>query len=146
MKFRKKFAIILLTIMTAFSPVQETKANPLVVNPVTIEVTKTGIALVGGFIISVGATIYEVAKTPKLPQKSTPHDVKEKVNHKGEIIQRRYYGIDGKARVDIDLTDHGFPDNHPTPHKHVWRGGERGKAEPLTKHEYDIYIRGVMYE
>ena len=141
MKLRKRLAAFLLAIMMALTPAQETKANPLVINPVTIELTKTGIAIATSFIISVGATIYEVARTPKLPSKSTPHDVKEKFNKSGTLIQRRYYDENGDAFIDIDLTDHGFPNNHTSPHKHEWVNGDRKKAEPLTQREYDYYIR-----
>lgn len=136
----KKFATILLAIMMAFTPVK-TKANPLVINPVTIECTKVGVAAFTSIAVTVGCYIYETVRYPRLPEKGKPYEIAEKKNKSGKIIQRRYYDGKGNAFIDIDLTDHGFSDKHPSPHKHRWIGGERKKAEPLTQREYDYYIR-----
>ncbi|MFI8714455.1 hypothetical protein [Brevibacillus brevis] len=55
-----------------------------------------------------------------LPKKGPAMSSKDLVN-KGELVQRRYYGPDGKADMDIDYTHHGNPKQHPkVPHRHDW--------------------------
>lgn len=52
--------------------------------------------------------------------KGVPNSVFD--NYKdGKLESRRYYGRNGKPRLDIDFTDHGNPKNHPVvPHAHSW--------------------------
>lgn len=39
----------------------------------------------------------------------------------GKLESRRYYGHTGKPRLDIDMTSHGNPKQHPVvPHYHGW--------------------------
>ena len=46
----------------------------------------------------------------------------------GNIQTRRWFGSDGKAVRDIDMTNHGNPKTHPEwPHEHIWRYGPDGK-------------------
>ena len=57
---------------------------------------------------------------------------REKVNEKemrgncafgrtGKKIRDRYYDKKGRAKKDIDYTDHGNPKDHPkVPHEHFW--------------------------
>ena len=50
----------------------------------------------------------------------------------GKLESRRYYGKSGKARLDIDLTDHGNAAMHKiVPHAHNWKdaGGDSLKRE-----------------
>ena len=52
-----------------------------------------------------------------LPSTGSPNTSKEKRDRKGKIIQRRYYGADGKAIINIDFDhDHGAG----KPHGHDW--------------------------
>ena len=43
-------------------------------------------------------------------------------NYKNGMLEsRRYYGQNGKPRLDIDMTDHGNSKEHPNaPHRHNW--------------------------
>jgi hypothetical protein len=55
-------------------------------------------------------------------------------NSNGNQIGIRYFGPDGKAIRDIDLTDHGNPKAHPNvPHQHEWdqETGKRGDEIPV---------------
>lgn len=71
----------------------------------------------------------------KLPNSSTPNSViDKKIDNK--IIQRRYYGITGNPRLDIDLTDHGNPKVHTiVPHYHNWIETEFGKVKRDASHD-----------
>ncbi|MGO0053675.1 phage minor capsid protein [Streptococcus suis] len=56
----------------------------------------------------------------KVPILSHPNGVVD-LYKDGELIQRRYYGRTGKAKIDIDNTDHKRPDIHKlVPHSHDW--------------------------
>jgi len=45
-----------------------------------------------------------------------------------KVISRRFYDAKGNAKVDIDLTDHGYPKAHPiVPHAHDWIDGKRSE-------------------
>lgn len=56
----------------------------------------------------------------KVPYIGTANSVFD--NYKGgKLESRRYYGQDGKPRLDIDMTDHGNPKQHQVvPHYHGW--------------------------
>ncbi|WP_432419261.1 DNRLRE domain-containing protein [Geobacillus icigianus] len=59
-------------------------------------------------------------------------------DEKGKVIQRRYYDSAGRAKKDMDYSDHGNPKHHPWgPHRHKWKWDgkkpKRGKAEPMNK-------------
>ena len=83
----------------------------------------------------------------------TPNSTVDKTDDNGNVLQRRKYGADGKAAVDFDTTDHGFPYSHPTgAHKHIFdytKKNPHGKPLPLTEKELkvnsDIIKRGVNY-
>lgn len=63
-----------------------------------------------------------------LPPEGDPNSSKDhKVN--GVIKQRRYYGADGKADMDIDYTHGGV--KHTFPHRHYWVNGIRGEEVPF---------------
>lgn len=52
-----------------------------------------------------------------LPTTGNPNTSAEKRNKKGKVVQRRYYGGDGKAIINIDYDhDHGAG----KPHGHDW--------------------------
>lgn len=56
----------------------------------------------------------------KVPYLGEPNSVFDNYRN-GIIQQRRYYGKTGKPRLDIDMTDHGNPKEHPVvPHYHEW--------------------------
>jgi RHS repeat-associated protein len=56
---------------------------------------------------------------------------------KGKYDQAREFDAEGKPVRDVDFTDHGRPNQHPSPHQHVYRpsptGGtpSRGDSERL---------------
>lgn len=53
-----------------------------------------------------------------LPIEGEPHTLADYVQN-GKVKQRRMYGENGKAEVDIDTNDHGYPKQHPMgAHKH----------------------------
>lgn len=58
-------------------------------------------------------------------------------NYKDGILQRRrYYGNDGRPRLDIDMTDHGNPKEHPVvPHYHNWYLDKNGTLKREAKHD-----------
>lgn len=71
-----------------------------------------------------------------LPITGPPNSSSEKLNKKGKVIQRRFYGGDGKAIVNIDFDhDHGAG----KPHAHDWDWTQdppvRMPGRPLTAHE-----------
>ena len=74
----------------------------------------------------------------------------EKINPNGRVVQRRYYGSDGRPMVDYDLTNHGQPEFHDFKykgaHKHLYNWNNKRKPRQtgieLTQEEYEKYIRG----
>ncbi len=68
-------------------------------------------------------------RSPKdLPAKGTPGSTAEKGDAAGNVIQRRYYGADGRARKNIDYGhDHtGVGD----PHVHDWDWAKTPPRQP----------------
>lgn len=55
-----------------------------------------------------------------MDRKGTPNSSTDLKYKNGEVKQRRYYGNDGKAEIDIDYTAHGSPKQHTVPHAHRW--------------------------
>jgi hypothetical protein len=56
-------------------------------------------------------------RSSDLPTTGNPNTSREKRDENGQVIQRRYYGKDGKAIINIDYDhDHGAG----TPHGHDW--------------------------
>jgi hypothetical protein len=77
-----------------------------------------------------------MARSGDLPTTGNPNSSKEKRDKKGKIIQRRYYGGDGKAIINIDYAhDHGAG----KPHGHDWDWTQeppvRLPGRPLTASE-----------
>ena len=56
----------------------------------------------------------------------------------------RFFGPDGRVKLDIDLTDHKNSKTHPNvPHKHEWEWDENGVPHhkddsPLSEEDYDL--------
>jgi hypothetical protein len=47
-------------------------------------------------------------RTGELPKMGTPNSSRARRDSKGKVIQRRYYGSDGRAIINIDYDhDHG---------------------------------------
>lgn len=83
-----------------------------------------------------------------LPDTWKPNSVVEKVKPNGKVVQRRFYGNDGKPELDIDLTNHGQPEWHPFEHngahKHVYdytKKKVRSIGKELTEEEYKKYVK-----
>ncbi len=56
----------------------------------------------------------------RLPTKAKPNSVMT-LYRNGKKIRDRYYDKNGRAKKDIDYTDHGNPKDHPkVPHEHFW--------------------------
>lgn len=51
--------------------------------------------------------------------KQTPNSSADLLNPDGGVKQRRYYGADGKAEMDIDF-NHTDDGTHEFPHIHIW--------------------------
>ena len=87
-----------------------------------------------------------------LPIKGKPNSIVDMVVD-GKVSQRRIYGSDGKALVDLDTHDHNRPDLHPTgAHKQVFNykkknphGVPQGFTEQELINNSDIIQRGVNY-
>lgn len=64
-----------------------------------------------------------------VPYNGKPNSVFDNYEN-GKPKGRRYYGRTGKPRLDIDMTDHHNPKDHPVvPHYHQWsEAGKREKA------------------
>lgn len=56
-----------------------------------------------------------------IPNKGNANSVTQSIDSDGKITKERYYDDEGKAKIDVDYTDHGNPVLHPkVPHEHVW--------------------------
>ena len=54
-----------------------------------------------------------------LATKQPPNSSADLLNPDGSVKQRRYYGEDGKAQMDIDF-NHTDDGTHEFPHIHIW--------------------------
>lgn len=75
-----------------------------------------------------------------IPYKDAPNSVFD--NYKDGVLQRRrYYGKDGRPRLDIDMTDHGNSKEHPVvPHYHNWYLDEKGSLKREAKHDNPLKL------
>lgn len=75
-----------------------------------------------------------------VPYMGTPNSVFD--NYKDEVIQsRRYYGKDGKPKLDIDMSDHGNAKEHPVvPHYHNWYLTDKGTLKRESKHDNTLKL------
>lgn len=115
--------------------------------------------IIGGALIITGITtvigIKEKSKKVEiyqsleyLPDTWKPDSIVERVKENGKIIQRRFYGKDGKPVLDIDLTNHGTPQYHPFTHggvhKHTFdysKRKARSRGQELSEEEYRKYVK-----
>jgi len=62
-----------------------------------------------------------------LPTTGNPNTSRVKRDNKGNIIQRRFYGPDGKAIKNVDREAHH---GHPSPHIHDWDWAKDPPRQP----------------
>lgn len=55
--------------------------------------------------------------TDKLPKEYKPNTIVDKLNSKGEICSRTFYGSNARMKQQISTTNHGNPKTHPFPGK-----------------------------
>lgn len=63
--------------------------------------------------------MYAKEQPGKLPIEGEPNSYEDLLNPDGTIKQRKYYGEDGKAKVDIDY-NHREEKDVEFPHQHDW--------------------------
>ncbi len=64
--------------------------------------------------------VHLYGKAHKVPFMQEPNSVFDRYTG-DRLVFRRYYGKTGRARLDIDFTDHGNPSEHQiVPHAHTW--------------------------
>ena len=83
---------------------------------------------------------HNTGESHSVPYQGAPNSVYD--NYKDGIIQRRrYYGNDGRPRLDIDMTDHGNPKEHPVvPHYHNWYLDKSGILKREAKHDKPLKL------
>jgi hypothetical protein len=119
---------------------------PLVV---TGSLVVTGITTVIGIKQDNTKEQYVYRSYTHLPDRWKKNTWIEKINPNGRVVQRRYYGSDGRPMVDYDLTNHGQPEFHDFKykgaHKHLYNWNNKRKPRQtgieLTQEEYEKYIR-----
>ena len=70
-----------------------------------------------GILIDLATLAISVGKNGSLSLEGTPSSTVNLYSKDGVLLQRRYYGTDGKALKDIDFSHGG---NHTFPHTHIW--------------------------
>ena len=127
----------------------------------------TPVVMGTAFVVITGVTVYGKCCTRNTNEESVyytlghlppywrPNSIMDKINPGGKVIQRRVYGPDGKAKLDIDLTHHGSKKYHPWTkdgkyvhaHDHVYgknhveyQEGRRRPGREVTDQEYQRYI------
>lgn len=66
------------------------------------------------------------------PESGTPNSSVDIYDRQGNFVTRRWYGSDGIAIRDVDMTDHRTPQKHPeVPHEHFWKRKKNGKLERI---------------
>ena len=131
--------------------VMETAKEASMACPYLAPIAITGAAIITGVTTVIGiknkakqTDDYIYQSLQHLPERWRPNSVVEKINPKGQIIQRRFYDAKGRPEVDVDLNDHGTPEYHPFghggAHKHNYRYGKRQKGVDLTDEEYQRYV------
>ena len=83
---------------------------------------------------------HETGEVHSIPYQGNPNSVFD--NYKDGVLQRRrYYGNDGRPRLDIDMTDHGNSKEHPVvPHYHNWYLDEKGTLKREAKHDNPLKL------
>ena len=76
------------------------------------------------------ANEHSSTNNPKdLERTGKPNSSIDRVDEKGRIITRRWYDGNGRAKKDVDFTDHGNPKTHPeVPHEHTWEWDKNGHS------------------
>ncbi|QTH45393.1 S8 family serine peptidase [Cohnella sp. LGH] len=78
--------------------------------------------------ITPSTTHTTTTKNPGL--KGEPNSSVDIVDANGQIKTRRYFGPDGKATRDVDMTNHGNPKQHPeAPHEHTFEYNPDGSLK-----------------
>lgn len=132
--------------------VMETAKEASMACPYLAPIAITGAAVITGITTVIGiknkakqTDDYIYQSLQHLPERWRPNSVVEKINPKGQIIQRRFYDAKGRPEVDVDLNDHGTPEYHPFghsgAHKHNYKYGKRQKGVELTDEEYQRYVK-----
>lgn len=82
----------------------------------------------------------QIGEVHSIPYKGIPNSVFD--NYKDGVLQRRrYYGNDGRPRLDIDMTNHGNSKEHPVvPHYHNWYFDEKGNLKREAKHDNPLKL------
>lgn len=82
----------------------------------------------------------QIGEVHSIPYKGTPNSVFDNFKD-GALQRRRYYGNDGRTRLDIDMTDHGNSKEHPiVPHYHNWYLDEKGNLKREAKHDNPLKL------
>lgn len=82
----------------------------------------------------------QIGEVHSIPYKGTPNSVFDNFKD-GALQRRRYYGNDGRPRLDIDMTDHGNSKEHPiVPHYHNWYLNEKGNLKREAKHDNPLKL------
>lgn len=69
-----------------------------------------------------------------IPDTYAPHtQLGTRNGKKGKYPQAREFDENGKPVKDIDFTDHGYPDNHPNPHQHIYKPNPTSRTPQRTK-------------
>ena len=82
----------------------------------------------------------QIGEVHSIPYKGTPNSVFDNFKD-GALQRRRYYGNDGRPRLDIDMTDHGNSKEHPiVPHYHNWYLDKKGNLKREAKHDNPLKL------
>jgi SPP1 gp7 family putative phage head morphogenesis protein len=75
-----------------------------------------------GYKVERRSVIIKSKAARTLPSIGLPNSIADWVSGVGELLQRRFYDNAGRARLDIDLNDHGNSKAHPSgAHAHDWK-------------------------
>lgn len=82
----------------------------------------------------------QIGEVHSIPYKGAPNSVFDNFKD-GALQRRRYYGNDGRPRLDIDMTDHGNSKEHQiVPHYHNWYLDEKGNLKREAKHDNPLKL------
>lgn len=82
----------------------------------------------------------QIGEVHSIPYKGAPNSVFDNFKD-GALQRRRYYGNDGRPRLDIDMTDHGNSKEHPiVPHYHNWYLDEKGNLKREAKRDNPLKL------
>lgn len=82
----------------------------------------------------------QIGEVHSIPYKGATNSVFDNFKD-GALQRRRYYGNDGRPRLDIDMTDHGNSKEHPiVPHYHNWYLDEKGNLKREAKRDNPLKL------